>query len=141
MTTPAGAVAAAIALYESPELRRYADDLRRRIAMALHNLGDGINPNENEQQPMFNRPEDAEGFLQSRSGPGAEPGVDAHEPERVQAESAERERRAAAWGNVVCVDGVDEPIQRPWYFLGAGEGGGGIESSSTTVVSNSGAYG
>ncbi|EEY14729.1 conserved hypothetical protein [Verticillium alfalfae VaMs.102] len=35
------AVAAAIAIYESPELRRYTDDIRRRIAMALHSLGEG----------------------------------------------------------------------------------------------------
>jgi hypothetical protein len=69
------AVAAAIALYESPELRRYADDLRRRIAVALHSLGDGINPAEHEQ-PLFNRPEDAEGFMASRRGEGAEPGVE-----------------------------------------------------------------
>jgi len=58
------AVAAAIAVYESPELRRMADDLRRRIAIALHSIGDGITPPERE--PMFNRPEDAEGFLRSR---------------------------------------------------------------------------
>jgi hypothetical protein len=74
------AVAAAIALYESPELRRYADDLRRRIAIALHSIGDGINPPERE--PLFNRPEDAEGFFQSRRGEGAEAGVDADEETR-----------------------------------------------------------
>lgn len=74
------AVAAAIALYESPELRRYADDVRRRIAIALHSIGDGINPP--ERDPLFNRPEDAHGFFQSRSGEGAEPGVDADEETR-----------------------------------------------------------
>lgn len=61
------AVAAAIAIYESPELQRMATDLRRRIALALHSLGDGIGP-EGEganREPLFNRPEDAEGFLQS----------------------------------------------------------------------------
>lgn len=61
------AVAAAIAIYESPELQRMATDLRRRIAVALHSLGDGIGP-EGEgasREPLFNRPEDAEGFLQS----------------------------------------------------------------------------
>ncbi|GAB0136311.1 hypothetical protein EsDP_00004616 [Epichloe bromicola] len=73
------AVTAAIAMYENPELRRYADDIRRRIAMALHSLGEGITPN---QPPMFNRPEDAEGFLQSSRGAGAEPGVDADEETR-----------------------------------------------------------
>ncbi|TQV94798.1 hypothetical protein IF1G_06809 [Cordyceps javanica] len=73
-------VAAAIAIYESPELRRYTDDVRRRIAMALQSLGEGINPPDRE--PMFNRPEDAEGFLESRRGAGAEPGVDADEATR-----------------------------------------------------------
>jgi hypothetical protein len=74
------AVAAAIALYESPELRRYADDVRRRIAIALHSIGDGINPP--DRDPLFNRPEDANGFFESRRGEGAEPGVDADEETR-----------------------------------------------------------
>jgi hypothetical protein len=74
------AAAAAIALYENPELRRYADDLRRRIAMAFYSVGDGINPPDRE--PLFNRPEDAHGFLQSRRGEGAEPGVDADDETR-----------------------------------------------------------
>ncbi|OAA67730.1 hypothetical protein LEL_10353 [Akanthomyces lecanii RCEF 1005] len=73
-------IATAIAIYESPELRRYTDDVRRRIAMALQSLGDGINPPDRE--PIFNRPEDAEGFLESRRGAGAEPGVDADEATR-----------------------------------------------------------
>lgn len=60
------AVAAAIAIYESPELQRMATDLRRRIALALHSLGDGIGGSQNSNdEPLFNRPEDAEGFLQS----------------------------------------------------------------------------
>lgn len=56
------AVAAAIAIYEIPEVRRAAEDLRRRIAIALHSLGDNVDPN---REPRFNRPEDAEGFYQS----------------------------------------------------------------------------
>ncbi|KAF6815441.1 hypothetical protein CSOJ01_03524 [Colletotrichum sojae] len=72
------AVAAAIAIYESPELRRYADDLRRRIAIALHSLGENIDPA--DRPPMFNRPEDAQGFLESRGG--AEVGVDADDETR-----------------------------------------------------------
>lgn len=59
------AVAAAIAIYESPELQRMATDLRRRIAVALHSLGDNIGPEHSNGEPLFNRPEDAEGFLQS----------------------------------------------------------------------------
>ncbi|KAF9870059.1 hypothetical protein CkaCkLH20_12418 [Colletotrichum karsti] len=72
------AVAAAIAIYESPELRRYADDIRRRIAVALHSLGENIDPA--DRPPMFNRPEDAQGFLESRGG--AEAGVDADDETR-----------------------------------------------------------
>lgn len=59
------AVAAAIAIYESPELQRMANDLRRRIAIALHSLGDGVLPENGNGEPLFNRPEDAEGFLQT----------------------------------------------------------------------------
>lgn len=73
------AVAAAVALYESPEVRRVADELRRRIAIALHSLGENLDP-DRELEPRFNRPEDAEGFLQSRRN--AEPGVDADEETR-----------------------------------------------------------
>ncbi|TPX15082.1 uncharacterized protein E0L32_004912 [Thyridium curvatum] len=73
------AVAAAIAVYESPELRRMADDLRRRIAIALHSLGDNVSPNE-RGEPVFNRPEDAEGFLQSRGS--GENAVDADDETR-----------------------------------------------------------
>lgn len=72
--------AAAIAVYESPEVRQFAEDCRRRIAIALHSLGDEINPRSRTepQQPRYNRPEDAEGFLQS----SAEAGVDADEDSR-----------------------------------------------------------
>lgn len=77
-------VAAGIAIYESPELRRMAEDLRRRIAVALYSLGDSITPQEREN--LFNRPEDAEGFLRSRGidvrGEGGEQGVDADEETR-----------------------------------------------------------
>lgn len=106
------AVAAAIAVYESPELRRMADDLRRRIAIALHSLGDGVHPptaSAASREPLFNRPEDAEGFLQSRG----ETGVDADEEtrrrqreellywnaqlmERQERERYEAEKKAAA---------------------------------------------
>jgi hypothetical protein len=73
------AVAAAIALYESPELRRAAEDLRRRIAIALHALGDNLDPDRaSDREPVFNRPEDAEGFMQSRG----ESGVDADDETR-----------------------------------------------------------
>ncbi|PHH85190.1 hypothetical protein CDD83_777 [Cordyceps sp. RAO-2017] len=66
------AVATAMAIYESPDLRRYADDVRRRIAIALQSLTDGIEGPQRE--PRFNRPEDADGFILSSRGPGAEHG-------------------------------------------------------------------
>ncbi|KAG5939876.1 hypothetical protein E4U53_007718 [Claviceps sorghi] len=89
------AVATAMAMYENPELRRYADDIRRRVAMALHSLGNGISPP--ERPPVFNRPEDAEGFLLSSRGPGAEPGVDADE------ETRRRQRDELMYWNSVLV--------------------------------------
>jgi len=85
------AVAAAIAVYESPQARQFAEDVRRRIAMALHSLGDEINP-ASQQQPRFNRPEDAEGFMQSAGG-NAE--MDADE------ESKRRQREELMYWNAV----------------------------------------
>ncbi|KAG8166834.1 hypothetical protein KVR01_002523 [Diaporthe batatas] len=85
------AVAAAIAIYESPELQRMATDLRRRIALALHSLGDGIGPEAGgatSREPLFNRPEDAEGFLQSGD-------VDADE------DSRKRQREELLYWNAV----------------------------------------
>jgi len=58
--------------------------------MALHSLGDEINPA--SQQPRFNRPEDAEGFMQSTGG-NAE--VDADE------ESKRRQREELMYWNAV----------------------------------------
>lgn len=37
-------VAAGIAVYESPQFREWVNNSRRKIALALHNLGDGIQP-------------------------------------------------------------------------------------------------
>jgi hypothetical protein len=81
------AVAAAIAIYESPELQRMASDLRRRIASALHNFGDSISPE--ERANLFNRPEDAEVFLASRGlGRESVPGVEA-DPESLRRQREE----------------------------------------------------
>ncbi|KAI1410824.1 hypothetical protein F5Y13DRAFT_166900 [Hypoxylon sp. FL1857] len=98
------AVAAAVAVYESPELQRMANDLRRRIAIALRTLGDNISPQEREN--LFNRPEDAEGFFRSRGvNFDGQPDVDADDETRrrqreeilywnaVREEKRERERR------------------------------------------------
>ncbi|KAK1834379.1 hypothetical protein QBC39DRAFT_26197 [Podospora conica] len=78
------AVAAAIALYESPEFRRVAEDLRRRIAVALHSLGDSFDPT--RDGPLFNRPEDAEGFMMTRGGPNSEVDADDETRRRQRAE-------------------------------------------------------
>lgn len=75
------AVAAAIAIYESPELRRYADDLRRRIAIAVNGVGDNISQRQS-REPVFNRPEDAEGFMLSGHGQGTDHAVEADEETR-----------------------------------------------------------
>ncbi|POS87617.1 hypothetical protein EPUL_001616 [Erysiphe pulchra] len=64
------AFATALAIYESPQARQLAEDVRRKLAIALYALGDEINPKPNEEQPRFNRPEDAEGFLKSEASLG-----------------------------------------------------------------------
>ncbi|TVY44566.1 hypothetical protein LSUB1_G000852 [Lachnellula subtilissima] len=95
------AVAAAIAVYESPQARQFAEDVRRKIAVALHSLGDEINPA--AQQPRFNRPEDAEGFMESTGSAGrAEPGVDADE------ESRKRQREELMYWNAVHMEKMEK---------------------------------
>ncbi|QSZ34040.1 hypothetical protein DSL72_005620 [Monilinia vaccinii-corymbosi] len=92
------AVAAAIAVYELPQARQFAEDVRRKIAVALHSIGNEINPNSGNQQPRFNRPEDAEGFLQSSS----EAGVDADE------ESRKRQRDELMYWNAVRMERMEK---------------------------------
>ncbi|KAI1770847.1 hypothetical protein F4818DRAFT_445781 [Hypoxylon cercidicola] len=87
------AVAAAVAIYESPEVQRMANDLRRRIALALRSLGDNISPE--ERQNLFNRPEDAEGFLRSRGIDINELGVDADD------ETRRRQREELMYWNAI----------------------------------------
>ncbi|XXG99005.1 hypothetical protein Hte_005338 [Hypoxylon texense] len=87
------AVAAAVAIYESPEIQRMANDLRRRIAIALRSLGDNISPE--ERQNLFNRPEDAEGFLRSRGIDINDLGVDADD------ETRRRQREELMYWNAV----------------------------------------
>lgn len=85
---------AAIAIYESPQARQFAEDVRRKIAIALHSLGDEINPQ--STQPRFNRPEDAHGFMESTGSPEA--GMDADE------ESKRRQREELMYWNAVHVE-------------------------------------
>jgi hypothetical protein len=45
-------LAAGIAVYESPQLREWVDNSRRKIAIALHSLGDEINPRSSPPRPQ-----------------------------------------------------------------------------------------
>ncbi|KAF8863259.1 hypothetical protein BDZ45DRAFT_712510 [Acephala macrosclerotiorum] len=95
------AVAAAIAVYESPQARQFAEDVRRKIAIALHSLGDEINPQ--PRQPRFNRPEDAEGFMMSQAG--GDPDMDADE------ESKRRQREELMYWNAVHLEKKEKERQ------------------------------
>ncbi|PYH48456.1 uncharacterized protein BP01DRAFT_353611 [Aspergillus saccharolyticus JOP 1030-1] len=44
--TVSALIAAGIAVYESPQFRQWVNNSRRKIALALHNLGDEINPHD-----------------------------------------------------------------------------------------------
>jgi len=88
------AVAAAIAIYESDDVRRVAEDIRRRIAIAIQSIGNEFNHG-SRNEPLFNRPEDAEGFLLSSGVEGADPGVDADEATR------KRQREELIYWNAV----------------------------------------
>ncbi|TQS39259.1 hypothetical protein Golomagni_00218 [Golovinomyces magnicellulatus] len=88
------ALAAAIAVYESPQARQLAEDLRRKIAVALHSLGDEIDPAPSDREPRFNRPEDAEGFALSKGQTG---GADSEADE----ESKRRQREELLYWNAV----------------------------------------
>jgi hypothetical protein len=78
-----------------------AEDLRRRIAVALHSLGENVNPDQggiNPPEPIFNRPEDAEGFMESRGGVGGEHTVDADD------ETRRRQREELMYWNAVLAE-------------------------------------
>lgn len=134
-------VAAAIAIYESPEVRAFALETRRKIAVAFHALGDEIAPNSSSNanqnqrsgEPRFNRPEDAEGFYEA--------GVDANdENRRLQREELmywnqlrlEKEARKAAAAQKK--NGTNTASPQFEDFLQEGEG-----AARGTMVYNSGA--
>lgn len=50
-------VAAGIAIYESPQVRQFIEHSRRKIAVALHSLGDEIQPRRNSQSSANETPE------------------------------------------------------------------------------------
>ncbi|KAF2668256.1 hypothetical protein BT63DRAFT_272104 [Microthyrium microscopicum] len=53
-------VAAGLAIYENEQVRLWLDEHRRRIAIALYSLGDGINPNASQEQSPQQEAEMAE---------------------------------------------------------------------------------
>ncbi|SPO05892.1 uncharacterized protein DNG_08581 [Cephalotrichum gorgonifer] len=98
------AVAAAIALYESDDVRRYTEQIRRRIAVALHSLGNELDPGQTRNlEPLFNRPEDADGFLMSsRGGAGADSTMEADE------ETRKRQRDELMYWNAIRESQLEE---------------------------------
>ncbi|KFY34772.1 hypothetical protein V494_06491 [Pseudogymnoascus sp. VKM F-4513 (FW-928)] len=114
--------ATAIAVYESPELRQFIINLRRQAAHTLHNLGDNIEPTqrreeESRQEPLFNRPEDAEGVLE-RDGVDADDASRRRqieelaywnrlreEKEKEQGEGQRRRTRSSSFGDFLAQDG------------------------------------
>ncbi|KAF1811801.1 hypothetical protein P152DRAFT_450073 [Eremomyces bilateralis CBS 781.70] len=80
--------AAGIALYESPTFRQWVDESRRKVAIALYSLGDGVNP-------------------PSRTAEGEEESEEARQQRReeiVRRNRAELIRRAQAEGIAVDLD-------------------------------------
>ncbi|KAI9374986.1 hypothetical protein BJX61DRAFT_540260 [Aspergillus egyptiacus] len=73
----AALVAAGIAVYESPQFRRWVNNSRRKVAIALHNLGDGVHPNETYQSDIS---------MMEETGPAAE------ERRRIAREEIQRRR-------------------------------------------------
>ena len=115
------AVAAAVAFYESPHVQRHADHVRRRVAHALHQLGDGINPA--PRQPLFNRPEDAYAYWATNGQPvpTEPPTVDADE------ETRRRQREELMYWNA-----VREKRQQERKAAGVTATAGGADGTSTT---------
>jgi hypothetical protein len=59
-------VAAGIAVYESPQFRRWVDQSRRKIAIALYNLGDEIHPREPVSQDISMTEDAGEAAIERR---------------------------------------------------------------------------
>ncbi|ESA42843.1 hypothetical protein GE21DRAFT_5723 [Neurospora crassa] len=99
------AAVAAIAIYESPEVRRRVNDIRQRIALAFQGWDDEFDDSRprNPNTPRFNRPEDAHGFYQSR----ADVGVDADE------ETKRRQREELMYWNAKRAEMMGESGREP----------------------------
>lgn len=99
--------AVSFAVYESPEVRQFADNVRRQIAAKLRQLGEHVDPAHRQRmpedpfsgQPLYNRPEDVEGVRETPREDGVE--ADAESQRRQQEEIeywnklAEQQRKAA----------------------------------------------
>lgn len=99
--------AVSFAVYESPEVRHFAENVRRQIAAKLRQLGDHVDPAQRHRmaedpfsgQPMFNRPEDAEvaGQQPQEGGVEADEGSQRRQKEEIEYwnKLAEQQRKAA----------------------------------------------
>lgn len=97
--------AVSFAVYESPEVRQFAENLRRQFAAKLRQLGDHVDPAQRmaedpfSGQPMFNRPEDAEGVRQQNTEDGVEADEESQRRQKEEIEYwnklAEQQRKAA----------------------------------------------
>lgn len=99
--------AVSFAVYESPEVRHFAENLRRQIAVKLRQLGDHVDPAQRQRmredpfsgQPLFNRPEDAEGVRQQARQDGVEADEESQRRQQEEIEYwnklAEQQRKAA----------------------------------------------
>lgn len=76
----AALVAAGIAVYESPQFRRWVDNSRRKLAMTLHNLGDEVDPGE------------ADSLYRHDISMTEEPGPAAEDRRRIAREEIQRRR-------------------------------------------------
>ena len=52
-------LAAGLAVYESPQVRQWVDESRRKIAIALHSLGDEIGPNRSQSEDASTREDES----------------------------------------------------------------------------------
>ena len=59
-------LAAGFAVYENPHVRQWVDESRRKIAIALHSLGDEIGPSRSESEDASTREDDSPEAIERR---------------------------------------------------------------------------
>lgn len=99
--------AVSFAVYESPEVRHFAENIRRQIAAKLRQLGDHVDPAQRHRmaedpfsgQPMVNRSEDAEAAGQQPQDGGVDADEESQRRQKEEIEYwnklAEQQRKAA----------------------------------------------